>query len=224
MTILALRPEPGLSATLAAGRALGLEIAGWPLFELRPLAWDMPAEHAIDGVLLGSANALRHGGAALDALRAMPAFAVGAATAEAARAAGFAIAAEGSGGLQQLLDTLAGQKLTLLRLAGAQHVPLAVPPGIRIETRVVYEAAPLAMVPDMVRALAGGGPVLLHSAEAARHFAAECDRLGIDRGGVQLAALGPRIAAAAGGGWRRVRSAEIPREAALLAMARDMCH
>ncbi|MBS1240071.1 MAG: uroporphyrinogen-III synthase, partial [Proteobacteria bacterium] len=63
-----------------------------------------------------------------------------------------------------------------------------------------------------------------HSAEAARHFTAECDRLGLDRANIALAALGPRIAAAGGGGWREVRSAQSPREAALLALARDMCH
>jgi uroporphyrinogen-III synthase len=66
--------------------------------------------------------------------------------------------------------------------------------------------------------------VLLHSAVAARHLAAECDRLGIPRAAIALAALGQRIAAAAGEGWRELRAAAAPRDATLLALARDMCH
>jgi uroporphyrinogen-III synthase len=80
------------------------------------------------------------------------------------------------------------------------------------------------MPPEMVGALTEGALILLHSAEAARHFASECERLGIDKGRIAIAALGPRIAVAAGSGWRDVRAAETPREAAILALARDMCH
>ena len=69
-----------------------------------------------------------------------------------------------------------------------------------------------------------GGLVLLHSAAAARHFATECDRLAIHRGDIRLAALGQRIAEAAGAGWAALRSAAEPNEAALLALAREMCH
>ena len=41
---------------------------------------------------------------------------------------------------------------------------------------------------------------------------------------IALAALAPRVAEAAGGGWREVRCASEPSEAALLALACDMCH
>lgn len=220
--IVAIRPEPGLSATLARGRAEGLEIAGWPLFEVRPLNWEPPAPEGIDGVLLGSANAIRHAGD-LSAFTAKPAYAVGATTADAAREAGFTVKAEGRGGLQQLLSRLK-PPLTLLRLAGAKHVPLFPPLGIVLETRIVYDSAPVPMPPELRERLEQGALVLLHSGEAARHFAAECDRLGLDRDRVALAALGPRIAEAAGTGWREVRATENPREAPLLALARDMCH
>ena len=222
--VLAIRPQPGLAATLEAGRAAGLDIAGRPLFEIHPVEWDPPEPDGIDGVLLGSANALRHAGPALSGFLAKPAYAVGTATADEARSAGFAVRAEGKGGLQELLGRLAGQPLTLLRLAGAKHVPLVPPLGIVLVTRITYESVRLAMPPEMVSELTGGALVLLHSAEAARHFAGESERLGLDRGNISLAVLGPRIAAAAGGGWREVRSAASPREAALLALARDMCH
>ena len=220
--VVAIRPEPGLSATLERGQAMGLDMAGWPLFEIRPVAWDPPVPDTIDGVLLGSANALRHAGSGLARFRGKPAYAVGAATAEAARAAGFAVRVEGSGGLQQVLGGLP-RPLTLLRLAGAKRIPLVPPLGIVLDTRVTYESAELPMPPDMAGELRDGGLVLLHSGEAARHFAQEVSRLGLDRGRIALAALGPRIAQAAGSGWREVRTVDAPREAPLLALAQDMC-
>ncbi|WEK47725.1 MAG: uroporphyrinogen-III synthase [Candidatus Andeanibacterium colombiense] len=221
--VVAIRPEPGLSATLAQGCEAGLDMAGWPLFEVRPCPWEPPAPATIDGVLLGSANAIRHAGATLAAFAGKPAYAVGASTAEAARRAGFTVAAEGQGGLQQVLATL-NPPLRLLRLAGAKRVPLAPPPGIVLETRTVYESVPLPVPSELAEALRGDVLVLLHSGEAAAHLAGEVDRLGLDRGRISLAALGPRIAAAAGTGWREVRAAENPREAPLLALAGDMCH
>ena len=65
--------------------------------------------------------------------------------------------------------------------------------------------------------------VLLHSAEAARHFAAEMDRLGIPRARIHLAALGPRIAAAGGPGWAQLSTAPRPTDVALLALCRQLC-
>ena len=41
-TLIAIRPEPGLSATLATARAMGLPIQGEPLFAIRPVAWTSP--------------------------------------------------------------------------------------------------------------------------------------------------------------------------------------
>jgi uroporphyrinogen-III synthase len=70
----------------------------------------------------------------------------------------------------------------------------------------------------------GAALVLLHSAATASHFAAECDRLGLPRAGITLAALGPRIAAAAAGqGWVAVHTAARPDEAALMQLAFDLC-
>lgn len=222
--IVAIRPEPGLSATLEAGRAAGLDIAGWPLFELRALEWNPPDPTGIDALLIGSANAIRLAGPELTAFREKPVHAVGEATAVAAREAGLAVATVGKGGLQQLLGRLATCPLRLLRIAGAEHIPLVAPEGIVIETRIAYQSAPLPMPEEMAAAFRNGAVALLHSAAAARHFAAECDRLALPRNRIVLAALGPRIAAASGGNWKEVRSAQAPREAALLALARDMCH
>ncbi|HYD23332.1 MAG TPA: uroporphyrinogen-III synthase [Croceibacterium sp.] len=220
--VVTIRPEPGAAATAAAGREAGIEIEAWPLSAIRPLPWE-PAAGRFDALLLGSANAVRHAGPALAGVRGIPAYAVGEATAAAAVAAGLTVAATGSGGLQSLVDALP-PPLRLLRLAGAERVPLAPPAGIEIATRVTYENAPLPLAAEHAARLGAGALVLLHAAAAARHFAAECDRLGVPRGAVRLAALALRIAGAAGPGWREVRAAAAPREGALLALARDMCH
>ena len=221
--VLAIRPQPGCDATVAAAQTMGMAVTGHSLFEIRGLAWEPPPPETIDGLLIGSANAIRHGGANLALFAGKPVYAVGDATAEAARQAGFAIAEIGPGVLQALLDRMAGTSLRLLRLTGAEHVPVSPPLGIEITVRVAYESEPLPLPAPLVERL-DGALVLLHSAAAARHFAAECDRAGAPRAGISLAALGPRIAAAAGEGWRRVACAPEPREAALLALARDMCH
>lgn len=222
--IVAIRPEPGLWATLEAGRELGLDIAGWPLFEYRACTWQPPAPRGIDALLVGSAGAFRYAGDALDGFRDKAVHAVGEATARAAREAGFQVETVGEGGLQKLLGRLATGPMRLLRIAGAEHVPLIAPEGIELETRIVYEVAALPMPEAIAAVLRDGALVLLHSAAAAYHFAAEVDRLAVSRGRIALAALGPRIATAAGEGWAEVRAAETPAEAALLALARDMCH
>ncbi len=221
--VVVIRPEPGCSATVAAGHALGLAMRGFPLFEVGPRAWQTPPPESFEALLLGSANAVRYAGAALAGLRDKPVYAVGAATAEAARAGGLAVARTGTGGLQALLDTLPAPQ-RLLRLAGEEHLPLNAPPGITIDTRVVYAAEPRPMPAALARILGAGAIVLLHSAAAARHVASETDRLNIPRRATRIAALGPRIALAAGRGWGALRAATAPEDGALLALAADLCH
>ena len=222
--LLVVRPEPGNAATLAAAEALGLEVYGEPLFEIVPVAWLPPPSADFDAVLIGSANVLRHGGDALARYAALPFYVVGQTTAEAARQAGFAVAAVGSGGLQALAGRLAKDgRRRVLRLAGAEHVAMDVPPDTAIATVVVYQARPLPLRAASVALLGDDTVVMLHSAAAARHFAGECERLGIPLASVALACLGLRIAEAAGEGWASVASAARPDDAALLALAAQMC-
>lgn len=221
LPVIVLRPEPGCAATVAAARAAGLEAHGHPLFAVRALAWQAPDRDGVDGLLLGSANAPRHAGPALERYRGKRAWCVGEATAEAARAAGFIVAATGSGGLQPVLDAIPPARL--LRLCGTERVALTPPPGVSLTERVVYETLALPIDPALAVRLARGAVVLLHSAAAATHFAHEVARLGIDRTALHLAALGPRIAQAAGSGWGSIATATQADAAALLALARDLC-
>ena len=227
--LLVVRPQPGNAATLAAAKALGLEAYGDPLFEIVPVAGTPPPSAHFDAVLIGSANVLRHGSEALARYVALPAYVVGKVTAETASQAGFAVAAVGSGGLQALTAKLAADgRRRVLRLAGAEHVPLEVSPDTRIVTVVVYEARPLPLSAASAVLLRDDTVVMLHSAAAARHFAEECDRKAIARASIALACLGARIAEAAGagrsdGGWASVASAQRPDDTALLALAARMC-
>lgn len=223
MPVITVRPEEGAVSTLRHGATRGLVIESFPLAEIEPLAWKAPPPESIDALLLGSANAVRHGGPQLALFTGKPAFAVGEATAEAARAAGFEVALVGQGGLKHLLAQMPEGKLTLLRLAARRHVDVPLPQGVSVDLRVAYHAAPLPMPEELADALRGRALVLLHSAGSAEHFAAECERLAIDRSQIGIAALGPRIAEAAGAGWADLRSAARPREAELVALAVQMC-
>jgi uroporphyrinogen-III synthase len=217
-----IRPEPGCTATAAAARALGLDVTAAPLFTIQPCAWT-PPPGCFDAIIAGSANAFRHGGAGLDGLRGLPVLAVGPSTAEAARAAGFAVASTGKGGLQELLDRHSGDFRELLRLSGRDRVGLNPLPGLRVTECIVYASEAAPMPGQVAEALRKGGVAALHSAIAARHFAAECNRLGISRGGITLAVIGPRVADACGTGWAAIACAETPDDTALLALAQVLC-
>ncbi len=221
--LVVIRPQPGCDATVRAARALGLEAFAHPLFEVGPLAWEAPDPDQFDALLIGSANVLRHGGAALARYRGMPAYAVGETTAAASRDAGLDLAGQGEGGLQVLLGSLKPGHRRLLRLTARERVELTLPPGVLITEAVTYASEPRPIPQELAELLAGGAVVLLHSGEAARHFAAECDRLEIARSSIAVAALAPRIAAASGHGWAALEAAAEPRDQALLALARQMC-
>lgn len=222
--VILLRPEPGNGASLTMARHLGLEAHGFALFHVEPVAWQAPAPDAIDALLIGSANVPRHAGPQLAAYAGKPTYAVGRTTAEACRQAGLDVVGIGHGGLQPLLARLAPTHRHLLRLAGAERVELSPPAGVTLTEAVTYASQPCPIPPDLADLLTTRQPlVLLHSAEAARHFAAECNRLGLMRGAIHLAALGPRIAQAAGSGWASLDTAITTTDQALLALARQLC-
>ena len=213
-----LRPQPGWDISAAAAREAGLVVCGQPLFTIDPVAWQ-PPEGIFDALLVGSANVLRHGGEGLAALRDLPVHCVGEATADAAAEAGFTVAHVGSGGLQSILDAMAGRQ-RLLRLSGEERVSLRYPEGVSAQEVTVYRARDLpldaaAIPPDAV--------VALHSGAAAARFAREVDRLALDRARLTLCAIGPRVAERAQSGWQSIHIAERPDDAALLALAGRLC-
>lgn len=221
--VIVIRPQPGCGATTDAARAAGLDARDFPLFEIRPVAWRPPPAESFDALLLGSANALRQAGPALAAYRGKAVYAVGAATAGAAIGAGLEVAATGTGGIAALLPQLAPAHRRLLRLCGRERVMLTPPRGVTIRECVVYASEPLPLPRALATLLRRPALVLLHSAEAAGHFAGLCDTHRVDRANLVLAAIGPRVARAAGGGWAAVGTADVSSDAAMLALARELC-
>jgi uroporphyrinogen-III synthase len=217
MRLLVTRPLPAGAATADRLRALGHEVTLAPLMATEAIAWTLP-ESLPAAVMLTSAFAARLADNA--AVLHLPAFAVGGATARAAREAGFSDVREGGGTAQALVDGAAAAGITsLLHLAGEDLTPVRVPAGLRVLTRTVYRARllPLAALPLV-------DWVLLYSPRSATHFAAEADRLGVTRAALGVAAISAATLAAAGIGWRATAVAGAPNEDALLAAIGISCH
>ena len=210
--VIVLRPEPGASETMARARQLRLEAVSIPLFEVEPVEWAAPDAAAFAGLVLTSANAVRHGGEQLARLRGLNVHAVGQATADAARAAGFDVAAVGDGGAERLLATI-DSGLKLLHLCGEDRIDA----GHALTPIVVYRARPIER-PD----LGGveGSIALIHSPRAGRRFA----ELVEDRGSIAVVAISDAAAQTVGAGWERIVRAEQPSDEALLALAARLCN
>ncbi|KAB7647701.1 uroporphyrinogen-III synthase [Polymorphobacter fuscus] len=212
MRLLVTRPLPGGEATANRLRTLGHDALLAPLMATKAQAWT-PPEMPPRAIMLTSAMAPRLAGPGIAGWCDVPVFAVGAATARAARAAGFTDVRDGGGTVQALLDGVAAQGLErIVHLAGADRTPVRVPAGLTVDTHIVYRARllPLATAPAV-------DWVLLYSPRTAAHFAAEIDRLQPPRDTIALAAISPAALAAVGGGWRRAVAAATPDEDSLLA-------
>jgi uroporphyrinogen-III synthase len=212
--VLVLRPQPGADATVAKARGLGMDAVAVPLFQVEPVAWQAPEIAGFDGLLLTSANALRHGGEGLKSLLGLKVYAVGEATAEAGREAGFGIAATGDRGVDRLLGSVE-PGLKLLRLCGADQRETS---GAKqqITCVMVYRARPVEK-PDL--SAAPGSVAMIHSPRAGRRFT----ELVNERGAISIAAFSAAAAVAAGEGWAAVAIADKPTDEALLALAARLC-
>lgn len=213
--LLVLRPEPGASETVRRAREQGLNAVATSLFEVGSLDWSPPDPGSFDGLLVTSANAIRYGGKGLTDLRGLPVYAVGDATAEAAREAGFDIKSVGDAGVDRLLGSIEPD-LKLLHLCGQDR---KVPEGVRqsITPVVVYRSKEVSS-PDL--SAAPGSVALLHSPRAARRFADLIEQ----RNSIALVTISAATAAEAGDGWEAVEIADEPRDTAMLALAVRLCN
>jgi uroporphyrinogen-III synthase len=226
--LLVTRPDPAHTAT--ALRARGHTVVVAPLMRIESIEAAFGGPFA--AVLLTSANAARALGVhpRRAELLGLPACAVGARSAEAAREAGFSKIESADGALGDLVAVVArrfaGQRL--LYLAGANRSgDLAgdlAPHGIAVETAVVYRAAQVTALPqEAARALAAGDidAVLHYSARSATTLLQLAGSAGVLNAALRLAhyCLSDEVAAplrAAGAG--RVHAAMVPTEAGLMAL------
>lgn len=218
--VLILRPRPGADETAERAVALGFDVTVAPLFITGALRWDAPPADMYDALMLTSANALRLGGPGLATFRHLPVFAVGEATAAAARAAGFKRVEAGDADAVALLALMAQAGVGRALHLGGREYRDAAHPAIRIDRIAVYAADPVVALPaDATAALAEGATALLHSPRAAALFASFVDR----RAAIPIAAISAAAARAAGQGWAAVAIAERPDDNALLAAAVQLC-
>lgn len=216
MRVWVTRTRPGAERTAERLKALGHEAVVTPVLEVRPL----PGGVDLDGIValaFTSANAVS-AFARRETRRDLPVFAVGGATAAAARSVGFEAVRAGAGdvrALAALIDTERPAGGEVLHVAGR---PMAGDlagdlraQGVPARTAVLYETAPAAFDPPPAV-----DAVLVHSPHAARVLA---ERLPPSWGGVRMLA----ISAAAAEPLRRkgctaVETTSSPTDAALLAL------
>ncbi|AQR74698.1 uroporphyrinogen-III synthase [Sphingomonas sp. LM7] len=198
--IAVLRPEPGNRVTAAAIEARGRTAIRMPLFEVRPVAWGVPAAEAFDALILTSANAVRHGGAGLSALHRLPVHAVGKATADSAQRAGFDVVFVGEEDAAALTANAQAAGIErALHLAGRERT--IEPGGVIAQVITVYASETLA--PRDVSQL-DGCIALVQSARGGVRLGEVVDAAAISRSGMAIVALSQRAAAAVGGGWEQV--------------------
>ena len=239
LRILVTRPEADAAPVAEALRARGLDVTVEPLLVIRPLPDAALDAEGVQALLFTSANGVRalmaHSSAALFAGRDLPVFAVGDATAEAARAAGFDAVESAAGDVNDLarlvrdrLDPAAGP---LLHVAGSVTAgDLAGDlgeSGFELRRAVLYEAEPVdRLSPETTAALADGAFdfVLFFSPRTARSFvelvrrpsdsdadAELAERLVAGCGRAEALCLSAAVAEAAEGlPWRRVSTADRP--------------
>ncbi len=210
-----LRPEPGATATFEKAAEEGLSPVKLPLFEIERVDWSPPADlSAFDGLLLTSVNAIREAGPALDRLKSLPVYAVGPASARAAKAAGFEIARIGLTNVRGLLKAI-DPDLKLLHLAGEDRIdPRRA--WQKITALPVYRAKPIETIDA---AVIDDSVALVHSPRAGARLA----EVARDRSTIAIAAISEAAALACGDGWREVTFVRQPTDLALLALAARLC-
>ncbi len=214
-SVVVLRPEPGNTRTATSLRALGLEVRQVPLFAVVPVDWTPPDPAGFDGLLLTSANAVRHGGPGLDLFKRLPVVAVGAATAAVASEAGFAVAVTGDEDARAVVAEARDRGFArLLHLAGRERAPTE----DGIEAVTVYASDPVPVDSDVARTFEHT-LVLLHSARAAARLADITGTGGVDRSRIALVAISAAVSRAAGEGWADVAIAPEPSDSAVFATA-----
>src|SRR5689334_19981100 len=149
------RAQPGADATAERVRALGHEAVVAPLLTVRPLADAQVDLVGVGALAFTSANGVR-AFADLSGERAIRVFAVGAATAQAARAAGFKLVLSADGDVDALAEGIA---LRRGELRGAVLHPCAAEPAgdlvgalekhaIPARRLVLYETAPVKLAAE----------------------------------------------------------------------------
>jgi uroporphyrinogen-III synthase len=173
------RTQPGADATAERVRALGHEAVVAPLLAVRRIPDVAIDLKGVGALAFTSANGVR-AFADLCGERDLRVFAVGAATAQAARAAGFRTVLSADGDVEALAEGIAARRS---QMRGAVLHPGAAEPagdlagalekhGVPARRAILYETGPASLSPDQAQALVRSDAALLHSPRAAKALAA----------------------------------------------------
>lgn len=172
------RAQPGADATAARVRALGHHPIVAPLLVVEKRDAGPVDLEGVGALAFTSANGLA-AYCQLVSDRALTVFAVGAATAAAARAAGFKKVLSADGDVAALAEGLIGRRN---ELKGAVLHPGAAEPagdlagalerhGIETRRLILYDTAPVALTEDQAAAVAVADLALVHSVKGAKALA-----------------------------------------------------
>lgn len=220
------RPQPAADALVARLNAGGRAALAAPVTEYTPVPFTLPDLAAYHALAFTSAEGVRVF-ADNETGRGKPVFCVGDATAAAARAAGFEHIRSADGDAGDLLELLGGQKdiKRVLHVSGTEtarelRAPLALR-GITLDRVAVYGTRLLDRLPsDAENALRAGTvtAALLFSARAAGRLPELLPEGAREK--IEALCISPRVALAAGAGWRAVRAAPRPDLESMLGLLR----
>ena len=235
--VLCARPQPDCDRDVAALSRRGVAALAGPVMKMRPIEaaisrdTDMPG-----GIVLTSRNALDGflgavGGVAPETWRARRVYAVGRATARAARLAGFRDIETGMGGGAGLVPlivrdapAMTGGLLWPCAVHRSFDVAAAVERHVAVEAVPVYEMLAMDALPAQVEGRLRAGDiaaVVLMSRRSAELLRGLVDEAGFaaNRAAITVLAGSDAIARAAGGGWAEIITAKRASRSRLLAIA-----
>lgn len=219
--LIILRAEPAAGRTADKAARLGFEVLRHPLFAPLPLDWTAPPADGFDALLLTSANTVRLAGAQLAAYRALPTYAVGAATAAALHDAGFVAVTCGEGDASAIAARIAADgHCAVLHLAGTTVAPMDAGP-LRLTRIAVYSMASLPPDPALLHDAIPGTILLIHSPRAGERLA---ERIPLDqRSALHIVAISHAALATCGSGWASLSAPHKPVDDDMLALALSLC-
>lgn len=214
LSVLVTRPQPGATETANAIEARGHVAHLLPLTEIAGLDADISSADDFDGIVVTSANAIRHlSTGQAGRLAHLPVWAVGPATAKIARENGFTQVETLGGDADSLAEALVARKPTrLLYLAGKirrsgieDRLAAA---GIGVGVREIYDTRERHLPDDELDRIAAMtiDAVLLTSTLNAGLFRTLADERGLAKDAIRLC-FSTRIAEIAGGACRIAKTA-----------------
>lgn len=209
-----LRPDPGLTASMARAKDAGLDPIACPLTRVEPVDWSVPDLTDFDTLMFTSAKGAMEAAPHAEALLDLRCIAVGEKTAAAAREAGFDVKIVGDKGVDDLLEKMADEAC-ILHLCGVNFRKPAA--AQQINHLPVYRAVVTGDQPP-----ADGEHVyMVHSPRLGALLAMAIPES--DRTDKHVVAISQMAGVAVGPGWANVVMAERPQDEAMLSVALKLC-